>query len=78
MPQKRATGSCPQCKKVVPCSRPLRPGIIAFLIFAAIMYIGGDIGVAGWIAGIIGGILAFFSGYKCDFCGSRVKNVREK
>lgn len=73
--QKRTTGSCPQCKKVVPCSPSMKPFIFAVLVFAAIMYNGGDIVVAGWMAGIVFAIVFLFSGYKCDFCGSKVKNI---
>lgn len=78
---KRTTGVCPKCKKVVPCSMILENIVALFGIisFATVFVTTGDFSLAiagGFITLIVFRIFAGIFGYKCDYCGSRVKKVR--
>ncbi len=74
-PVKRTTGVCPKCKKVVPCSQSLNVPISTVIVFFITnYYIDND---TAWVVAIITYVvLALCYGYKCDYCGSRVKKVR--
>lgn len=80
-PAKRTTGVCPKCKKVVPCSMILENIVALFgiILFVAVFVTTGDFYLAifdGFITLILLRGFASLFGYKCDYCGSRVKKVR--
>ena len=81
-PVKRTTGVCPKCKKVVPCT-PVIQNIVTcinWIVFIIMMFDSGfDIFISGFVTLIVMAFLqsiAGIFGYKCDYCGLRVKKVR--